>query len=77
MKAMLAFTRHILAMPVRWQIWIAMLFLANMAAVAFLPRAEAVAVLVAVMVVCGISLVIDIVDVARYARGERKATIVV
>jgi len=130
MKVMLRFTRHILEMPIHWQLWIALLFLTNMAAVFFLPRAEASVVLaalfvgallqmglfarfgfvrllglghfhwfvmiawlvtrlgssrgeglfynwiVAVIVVCGLSLVIDVVDVVRYLRGERKPTIV-
>ena len=130
MKVMVRFTRHILGMPVYWQLWIALLFLTNMAAVFFLPRVEALVVLaalfvgamlqmglfarfgfvrllglghfhwlvmiawlvtrldsirgeglfyswvVAVVVVCGLSLVIDIVDVARYLRGERGPTIV-
>lgn len=131
MKAMIGFNRHILTMPVFWQLWIALLFLTNMAAVFFLPRVEAVVVLVslgigammqiglfdrygfvrllgaghfhwilmigwlvtrlpaipsgsayrswvlAVIVVCSISLVIDIVDVIRFARGERAPTIVI
>lgn len=130
MKAMVLFTRHILAMPVHWQLWVAVLFLTNMAAMLFLPRVEATVVLVAlmigallqvgffnrfgfvrllgvghfhwvvlvawlatrldsirgeglyydwvvaVMVVCGLSLAIDIVDAVRYARGEREPTIV-
>ena len=130
MKAMLRFTRHILEMPIHWQLWVALLFLTNMAAVFFLPRVEASVVLaglfvgallqvgifarfgfvrllglghfhwlvmiawlvsrlgsirgeglfhswvVAVIVVCGLSLVIDTVDVVRYLRGEQKPTIV-
>ena len=130
MKVMLRFTRHILEMPIHWQLWIALLFLANMAAVFFLPRVEASVVLaglfvgavlqmalfdrfgfvrllgighfhwfvmiawlvtrlgtirgeglfhnwvVAVIVVCGLSLVIDTVDVIRYLRGEQEPTIV-
>lgn len=130
MQVMVRFTRHILGMPVYWQLWIALLFLTNMAAVFFLPRVEAAVVfaglfvgavlqmglfarfgfvrllglghfhwlvmiawlvsrlgsirgeglfhswVVAVIVVCGLSLVIDIIDVVRYLRGERKPTIV-
>ena len=130
MKAMLRFTQHILEMPIHWQLWVALLFLTNMAAVFFLPRVEASMVLaglfvgallqmgifarfgfvrllglghfhwfvmlawladrlgsiqgedlfynwvVAVIVVCGLSLVIDTVDVVRYLRGEQKPTIV-
>lgn len=130
MKAMLRFTRHILEMPIHWQLWVALLFLTNMAAVFFLPRVEASVVLaglfvgallqvgifarfgfvrllgighfhwfvmiawlvtrlgsirgegffhdwvVAVIALCGLSLLIDTVDVVRYLRGERKPTIV-
>ena len=130
MKVMLHFPRHILEMPIHWQLWIALLFLTNMAAVFFLPRVEASVVLaglfvgalrqmvifarfgfvrllglghfhwfvmiawlvnrlasirgeglfynwvVAVITLCGLSLVIDTVDVVRYLRGERKPTIV-
>ena len=130
MKAMLRFTRHIREMPIHWQLWVALLFLTNMAAVFFLPSVEASVVLaglfvgallqvglfarfgfvrllgighfhwflmiawlvtrfgslrgeglfynwvVAVVAVCGLSLVIDTVDVVRYLRGERKPTIV-
>lgn len=130
MKAMLRFNQHILEMPIHWELWVALLFLTNLAAVFFLPRVEASVVLaalfvgallqvglfarfgfvrllgighihwlvmiawlvtrldsirgeglfynwvVAVIVVCGLSLVIDTVDVVRYLRGERKPTIV-
>jgi len=130
MRTMLRFTQYILGMPIHWQLWIGLLFLTNMAAVFFLPRAEALVVLagllfgallqmglfarfgfvrllglghfhwfvmiawlatrlgsirgaglfynwvLAVMVLCGLSLVIDVVDVIRYLRGERKPTIV-
>ena len=131
MKAMLRFTQHIREMPIHWQLWVALLFLTNMAAAVFLPRVEASVVLpaffvaallqvglfarfgfvrllgighfhwfvmiawlvtrlgsirgqglfynwvVAVIVLCGLSLVIDTVDVVRYLHGERKPTIVV
>jgi hypothetical protein len=131
MSTMWQFTRHILTMPLHWQLWIFVLFMTNMAAVFFLPRVEASVVLgalalgamlqmaffarygfvrllglghfhwfpmvvwlwsrlgaiqseglfrgwiIAVIVVCGVSLMIDVVDVIRYTRGERKPTIVV
>ncbi len=130
MKAMLRFNQHILEMPIHWELWVALLFLTNMAAVFFLPRVAASVVMaglfvgallqlglfarfgfvrllglghfhwfvmlawlvnrlgsiqgeglfynwvVAVIVVCGLSLVIDTVDVVRYLRGEQKPTIV-
>jgi hypothetical protein len=47
---MLDFTRHIVSMPVPWRLWIAVLFSTNMTAVVFLPRAEAVVVLAALLV---------------------------
>jgi hypothetical protein len=129
MHIMSGFMRHVLAMPMPWPGWVALLFLVNMGAVAFLPRAEAWVVLgglclgallqmaifarrgfvrllglghahwvamvawlwsrlglaaepalsswmIAVMVLCGVSLVVDAVDVLRYARGERAPTVV-
>ncbi|MDP1569347.1 MAG: hypothetical protein Q8L86_05030 [Vicinamibacterales bacterium] len=122
---MSGFMRHVLAMPMPWPAWVALLFVVNMAAVAFLPRLEAWVVLgglglgallqvaifarlgfvrllglghvpwvaivpwlwlrldlaaepalsrwmVAVVVLCGVSLAIDTVDVIRYLRGERQ-----
>lgn len=129
MSIMLQFTRHVLGMPVFWQIWIFVLFMTNMAGVFFLPRVEAWVVLgalgigavlqmtlfarfgfvrllglghfhwfamlawlygrlglisdegalddwvLAVIVLCGLSLLIDVVDVARYVRGEREPTV--
>ncbi len=122
------FMRHVMAMPMPWPAWVALLFLVNMAAVFFLPRVEAWVVLaglglgallqmviyarlgfvrllglghfhwflmvpwlwsrldtagdpalsrwmVAVVVLCGVSLAIDTVDVLRYLRGERSTPI--
>jgi hypothetical protein len=130
MKIMLRFVKHILRMPVPWQLWVAALFATNMGAVVFLPRLEAWIVLgglclgvlfqnvifarlgfvrllglghfhwfamlawllwrldsisgvpwlhrwvLAVTFFCGVSLVIDTIDVLRYLRGEREPTIV-
>ena len=50
MTVMLRFTRHILEMPIHWQLWVALLFLTNMGAVFFLPRAEASVVLAGLFV---------------------------
>jgi hypothetical protein len=130
MHIMSGFMRHVLAMPMPWPAWVALLFLVNTGAVAFLPRPEAWVVLgglglgamlqmaifarlgfvrllglghvhwvamvawlwsrldlaaepalswwmIAVIVLCGVSLAIDAVDVLRYVRGERAPTVVV
>ena len=125
------FLKHIRNMPPPWQIWVAFLFMTNMGAVFFLPRAEARVVLgglllavfqmniiftrlgfvrllglghfhwiamlawlvlrlnsisgepilyrwvVTVIFCCGLSLVIDTVDVVRYLLGEREPTVVI
>jgi hypothetical protein len=42
---MLSFVRHVMAMPMPWPAWVALLLLTNMGAVAFLPRPEAWVVL--------------------------------
>jgi hypothetical protein len=124
MQLMTRFMRHVMAMPTPWPAWVALLFVVNLTAVAFLPRVEAWVVLgglglgamlqmaifarfgfvrllalghvhwlamvpwllwrldgiaepamarwvVAVSLVCGLSLVIDTIDLLRYVRGER------
>ncbi len=42
---MLRFTKYIRRMPIHWQIWVAALFLTNMGAIFFVPRPEALVVL--------------------------------
>jgi len=128
MRTMVQFMRHVMQVPMPWRVWVAVLFLTNMAAVAFLPRPEAWVVLAAlgvgalaqmvlfarfgfvrllgaghvhwipmvmwlyarldgldeagfrrwVMLVgllCLVSVVIDLVDLARYAAGDRGPTV--
>ena len=128
MRVMFSFMRHVMAMPMPWPAWVALLFLTNMGAVAFLPRLEAWVVLgglglgallqmaifdrlgfvrllglghfhwfvmvpwlwwrldlagdpaiagwmLAVVVLCGVSLAVDTVDVIRYLRGERSGAV--
>ncbi len=125
------FLAHIRNMPLPWRIWVAVLHLANMGGVFFLPGMEARVVLgglflavfqqnviftrlgfvrllglghfhwiamltwlvlrlklisgdpllyrwvVAVIACCGLSLVIDTVDVVRYLLGAREPTVVI
>lgn len=128
MRVMFSFMRHVMAMPMPWPAWVALLFLTNMGAVVFLPRLEAWIVLgglglgallqmaifvrlgfvrllglghfhwfvmvpwlgsrldfvgdpsisrwmLAVVVLCGVSLAIDTVDVIRYLGGERSGAV--
>ncbi|MEW6320532.1 MAG: hypothetical protein AB1635_05540 [Acidobacteriota bacterium] len=128
MRTMADFMRHVMAMPMPWPVWVALLFLTNAAGVAFLPSLEARVVLASlalgavaqmalfarfgfvrllgaghapwlavvpwlllrlpdtsgplaawvttVIVACSVSLAIDIVDVLRFALGEREPTVV-
>jgi hypothetical protein len=45
MQTMIRFMQHVMRMPMPWPLWVAVLFLTNMGAVAFLPRVEAWVVL--------------------------------
>ncbi len=128
MKTAIAFMRHLVRMPMPWPVWVAILGLTNLAAVFFLPSAEAWVVLaalafgfaaqsaifarkgfvrllglghlhwipmliwlysrpgpssgwllewtVAVIAVNGVSVVIDVIDVVRYALGDREPQVV-
>lgn len=131
MATVLRFTEHIWRMPIHWRLWVAVLFLTNMGALLFVPRPEALVVLLglfagavfqnvifarlgfvrllglghfhwfamvawlvvrldsisgetwfhhwvlAVVIACALSLVIDTIDVVRYLLGDRGPTIVV
>ena len=60
MKALLAFPRAMLDMPAIWQAWMALMIALN----AVVP--------IALIVVNGLSLVIDVFDFVRYLRGDQE-----
>ncbi len=58
MRVMVDFMRTIMRLPWGWVAWVGVLFVTNIASVAFLPRIEAVIVLAAIMLGAAIQMAI-------------------